>query len=172
MVLFILENVYTRTTIIQLGLILLSLDITDHMTNFSNQVPSEMKSTLRARYLVVQQYMLGGNLSISPGVDRLWVGKSGNLIFTPCGQFQIDELFIDGVLSSLTPIILGGLALLKSNLLYIGPGGSMSLDSLVQNSRTWTCTSQMGIHNLAIHGSLKAGRLMNHLNSSQGWDSL
>lgn len=116
--------------------------------------------------------MRGGDLSISPGVDRLWVEKSGNLIFTPCGQFQIDELFIDGVLSSLTPIILGGLALLKSNLLYIGPGGSMLLDSSVQNSRTWTCTSQMGIHNLAIHGSLKAGRLMNHLNSSQGWDSL
>lgn len=147
-------------------------DVTDYMKNFSIQVPSEMKSTVRARYLVVQRYMHGGILSISLGVDRLWVGKSGNLIFIPYEQYQIDELFIDGVLSSLTPIILGGLALVKSNLLYIGPGGSMLLDSFVQGSRTWTGTSRMGIHNLAIHGTLKAGRLMNHLYYSQGWDSL
>ena len=133
---------------------------------------SELKSTIRARYLVIQDNLNGGHLSISPGIDRLWVEKSGSFTFRPYEQFQIDELYIDGVFTSLTPLTLEGKALVKSNQLYIGNGGSITLDSTVQATRTWTGTSRMGVHNLAIHGTLKAGRLMNHLNSTQGWDSL
>ena len=133
---------------------------------------SELKSTIRARYLVIQGNLNGGDLSISPGIDRLWVEQSGSFTFKPYEQFQIDEVYIDGVFTSLTPMTLEGKALVKSNLLYIGTEGTVTLDSIVQATQTWTGTSRMGVHNLAIYGTLKAGRLMNHLNSTQGWDSL
>ena len=109
---------------------------------------------------------------IGDGVEDLNIGTSGVVYFTPCREFKIHEIYIDGKMTSTLPVILKGTSLEKVHSFTIDSHGVVKLDNDVLSSKLWSGSSQLGIHSMEVSGIFHVGRMVNRIAENGAWDSL
>ena len=109
---------------------------------------------------------------IGDGVEDLNIGTSGVVYFTPCREFKIHEIYIDGKMTSTLPVILKGTSLEKVHSFTIDSHGVVKLDNDVLSSKLWSGSSQLGIHSMEVSGIFHVGRMINRIAENGAWDSL
>ena len=109
---------------------------------------------------------------IGDGVEDLNIGTSGVVYFTPCREFKIHEIYIDGKMTSTLPVILKGTSLEKVHSFTIDSHGVVKLDNDVLSSKLWSGSSQLGIHSMEVSGIFHIGRMVNRIAENGAWDSL
>ncbi|KAL4226615.1 hypothetical protein ACF0H5_014598 [Mactra antiquata] len=138
----------------------------------SGDLPSDLEcSVLNVRSLTIDGDFVANEISIGEGIDGVIVNRFGSWIFTPCETFHVLDLYTNGTITSKLPLQLEGLGQEKVREIHIEYGGSIVLDSLVQDTKEWTGTSVFGVHDFNIYGEFKAGRLTNVV-ADEGWDQL
>ena len=111
-------------------------------------------------------------LDITDGVQSLRIGDHGQVTFRPCSEFGIHEIYVNGKLTSASPITLKGYKTEKTGIFTIDTHGVVKFDNDVLSTRSWSGSSQLGVHNMKIVGTLHAGRMINRVAENSGWDSL
>ena len=131
-------------------------------------------STLNADNVIIDGTFIADNLSIGAGIESFSVNGNGNGVFTftPCDDFPIHELFVNGTMTSSIPLTLKGTNIERSHDFTIDTHGTVTLDNEVQSTKAWTGTSQFGVHNVEVYGNFYAGRMENRIASNGSWDSL
>ena len=129
-------------------------------------------STLNADNVIIDGTFTADNLSVGAGIESLSVKSNGVFTFTPCGDFPIHELYVNGTMTSSIPLALKGTNIEKCHDFTIDTHGTVTLDNDVQSTKAWTGTSQLGVHNVEVYGNFYAGRMENRIASNGSWDSL
>ncbi|KAH3816386.1 hypothetical protein DPMN_117902 [Dreissena polymorpha] len=129
-------------------------------------------STLNVRTLTIDKTFTASNISIGKGIDKISVNLYGSWVFTPCGDYKVDELYCNGTMTSTKPLTLIGYSIDKLRSLHLEYGGKITLDSLAQSSKAWTGVSVIGVHEFKLYGDIMAGKLTNYVGDYAGWDRL
>ena len=129
-------------------------------------------STLNADNVIIDGTFTADNLSIGAGIESLSVKGNGVFTFTPCGDFPIHELYVNGTMTSHIPLTLKGTNIERCHDFTIDTHGTVTLDNGVQSTKVWTGTSQLGVHNVEVYGNFYAGRMENRIASNGSWDNL
>lgn len=139
----------------------------------NNSVPtSQSCNILKVKSLTIDKTFNAKDLEVDTGIDDITVNSYGSWSFGPCDTFQVSEIYINGTVVSYYPLTLVGKSRDKVESIKIDIGGTMTLDSVNQNTRKWNDVSIIGVHNFDIYGSVKAGLLKNYVSASEGWDRL
>ena len=129
-------------------------------------------SMLRADNVIIDGVFEADTLEIGDGFETLTINSDGEFTFTPCNDFSIHDIYVNGTMTSTIPLTLKGTNIEKVHDLTIDTNGIVNLDNDVLSSKAWTGTSRLGIHNVEVYGTFHAGRMANKINSSGSWDSL
>ena len=127
-------------------------------------------STLHVDNLIVDGTFTADTLDIGAGLESLSI--NGTFLFTPCGDYSIHELWVNGTMTSSLPLTLKGTNVERTHDFTITAHGIVKFDNNVLTSKEWTGTSELGIHNMEVSGEFHAGRMANRIAPDGGWDSL
>ena len=129
-------------------------------------------NTIRVENLIINGIFSAKTLDIGDGIDSLYVDDHGNFIFTPCNEYRIHEIYVNGSVTCTTPITLKGTNLEKVHDFIIDPHGVVKFDNDVLSTKSWSGSSQIGIHNIEVSGTFHAGKMINRIAENGGWDRL
>ena len=129
-------------------------------------------STLNADNVIIGGTFTADSLSIGAGIESFSVNDDGVFTFTPCGDFPIHELYVNGTMTSSKPLTLKGTNIERTHDFTIHTHGTVTLDNDVQSTKAWTGSSQLGVHNVEVYGNFYAGRMENRIASNGSWDGL
>ena len=130
-------------------------------------------SILNAENVIIDGVFSADDLDIGvAGIESFSVNGNGDFTFTPCGDFKIHELYVNGTMTSSIPLTLKGTSIERAHDFTIDTHGTVKFDNDVLSTKTWTGTSRLGIHNVEVYGIFHAGRMENRIAVNGSWDSL
>ena len=137
-------------------------------------VPTTGHSTIKAKYITVDGLLDPKLLDVGPGYEKATVGEFGNFTFTPHGDFRCHNLYVNGLMSVLTPVTMRSFETATPNVreIEIGPKGTLILDAPSHAGRTWTGVSFIGVHTLKVGGKFLGGHFSGRLDGTGGWDTM
>lgn len=151
---------------------LLQLNRNSLPAQLNNTALNETCSTLHIKDLTVDKTFTADSVTIGTGIDDVVVNRYGAWTFTPCDVFHMDTLYSNGTITSSAPLTLEGMGVHKVREIMIEYGGTITLDSNVQNTKAWTGTSTVAVHDFKLYGKFYAGLLKNYVSGDEGWDNL
>ena len=146
----------------------------------SQNLPAQTNATminqtcnvLKTKQLTIDKLFNAGDLEIHNGIDEIFVNTHGSWTFGPCKTFNINELYVNGTVTSSYPLSLQGMSREKVQTIHIDTGGNVALSPYAQNTQAFTNVSVIGVHNISIDGTLTVALLKNYIKSNEGWDRL
>ena len=129
-------------------------------------------SSLHADNVIIDGDFSADTLDIGAGIESLSINGTGSFSFTPCNDYSIHELYVNGTMTSSIPLTLKGTNVERTHDFTIDTNGVVKFDNNVLTSKEWTGTSNLGIHNVEVYGEFHAGRMANRIAADGSWDSL
>ena len=129
-------------------------------------------SILNADNVIIDGAFSADTLDIGAGIESFTINGEGSFTFTPCNDYSIHELYVNGTMTSSIPLTLKGTNIEKTHDFTIDTHGVVKFDNNVLSSKAWTDTSNLGIHNVEVYGTFHAGRMANRIATDGSWDSL